>query len=559
MTSDLTNTKESEKRIRLDGRIRRMTYDDAVDWLDERFAARAWNYRENVRDIYAVEDGYAGYVRGTKLYVTKLTVDSCGEFVSSCSCPIGKNCKHAGALAFVVSERLAQGAAISSDVPKDLLAALEEAASRQYQKTKKEPQQTKVVPDYVIKFKREFAEARQAVDDACKTKDLELIKDRLLQFLAFADDDEFYMSPAELVVESDCISPTLDKAIERRRELGEGPVELLVWGYEVQMRYSLFGTWLSDMIDHPSEEMADPKTWRQVAERLEKSLLGMSSDWDGEMDMEYMMRSVREAWERAGDEEHALDSWLKMYARCGFWYETAELLNKFGRYDEAIAIAREGIRVGETTSEFGNDYSARLQTPLAEALDGKGDWNKATAILAEQFLDCVGAYDYNRSEASFAKVLEFAERACCHDEVYRALIHALETGWNPKCLWTYTEDRMPRSSDWRSVPKRVRERSTDPLRKEPNWPFPKAEEGIRLFSFRWGVLEWFCQMDMEFLLRLAIAKGDREESARRFEDLIHFPKKDSKVNVDKLREMMRGYRQDIVEAICMKTCVKSQT
>lgn len=553
MASDLENTKVCEKRMPLDRRLCRLNYDDVVDWMGERFAARAWNYREKVCDIYATEDGYVGYVRGTDRYTTKLMLDPWDEFGSICSCPIGEKCKHAGALAFVVSERLKQGVEISRGVPSLMLETLEKAKSRKLQTQKKEPHQAKTVSEYTLKFKQLFAASKQAVDDACRTSDVELIKDRLVDFLSFAEDDEFYMSPAELESESACIAPTVDRAIERRREIGESLVELLVWGYEIQTKYSLYGTWLREMIDHPRAELSDSMTWRQVAEKLERSLLELPSDADCSLEMENMMHFVREAWRRAGNEERALEPWLKMNVRCGYWYETAEFLNKFGRFDEAIAVAREGVHVGDTTSEYGNDYSNRLQTPLAEAFGGKGDWIKATSILAEQFLDCVGAYDFNRNEASFEKVLEFADRAGCREEVRRALIHVLETGWNPKCLWAYPLDSLPRLSDWRSVPIRVKERSTDPLRRDPDWPLPKANEGIRLLPFRWHMLRWFCQLDMEFLLRLAISKGDKEEAARRFEDLIEFPRKDSKVDVEKLREMMRGYRQDIVEAICMKT------
>ena len=85
--------------------------------------------------------------------------------------------------------------------------------------------------EHVIKFKRKFAEAKQALENACKTSDLELIKNQLVQFLSLADDEEFYMSPNELEVECACITPTIDRAVERRRELGENLVDLLTWGY----------------------------------------------------------------------------------------------------------------------------------------------------------------------------------------------------------------------------------------------------------------------------------------------------------------------------------------
>ena len=114
--------------IELDRRLRKLTFDDVVDWMDDRYAARAWNYRERVGDVFATEDGYWATVQGTEPYAVKLSADSSGGFVSECSCPIGGDCKHAGALAFVVSEKLKEGVKLLSKVPQELLDSL--AASR---------------------------------------------------------------------------------------------------------------------------------------------------------------------------------------------------------------------------------------------------------------------------------------------------------------------------------------------------------------------------------------------------------------------------------------------
>lgn len=72
--------------IELDRRLRKLTFDDVVDWMDDRYAARAWNYRERVGDVFATEDGYWATVQGTEPYAVKLSADSSGGFVSGCSC-----------------------------------------------------------------------------------------------------------------------------------------------------------------------------------------------------------------------------------------------------------------------------------------------------------------------------------------------------------------------------------------------------------------------------------------------------------------------------------------
>ena len=39
--------------IELDRRLRKLTFDDVVDWMADRYAARAWNYWERVGDVFA--------------------------------------------------------------------------------------------------------------------------------------------------------------------------------------------------------------------------------------------------------------------------------------------------------------------------------------------------------------------------------------------------------------------------------------------------------------------------------------------------------------------------
>ena len=41
------------RMIELDRRLRKLAFDDVVDWMDDRYAARAWNYWERVGDVFA--------------------------------------------------------------------------------------------------------------------------------------------------------------------------------------------------------------------------------------------------------------------------------------------------------------------------------------------------------------------------------------------------------------------------------------------------------------------------------------------------------------------------
>ena len=237
----------------------------------------------------------------------------------------------------------------------------------------------------------------------------------------------------------------------------------------------------------------------------------------------------------------------------GDWGEVAHGLNSHQQYDKAIEVAREGIRAGLASSEYGNDYNVEMQEHLADAFSGKGDYLMATAIRAEAFLDRIGAYDEQRTVAQFNRILSEAEKAGVGEQVRRALIHALETGCNPSSIVTFKFYPAKQEFDWKPVPKpviyRIRTTSAD----TPPWPLPWANEGVRLFDSRWQDCKWFCQQDMEFLLKLAIADGDKAEMVRRFDDLPEMPDngglplEGAKAEMCAVRmEAMKGYREDIV-------------
>lgn len=237
----------------------------------------------------------------------------------------------------------------------------------------------------------------------------------------------------------------------------------------------------------------------------------------------------------------------------GDWGEVAHSLNSHQQYDKAIEVAREGIRAGLASSEYGNDYNVEMQEHLADAFSGKGDYLMATAIRAEAFLDRIGAYDEKRTVAQFNRILSEAEKAGVGEQVRRALIHALETGCNPSSIATFKFHPAKQEFDWKPVPKpviyRIRTTSAD----TPPWPLPWANEGVRLFDSRWQDCKWFCQQDMEFLLKLAIADGDKAEMVRRFDDLPEMPDngglplEGAKAEMcELLMEAMKGYREDIV-------------
>ena len=239
--------------------------------------------------------------------------------------------------------------------------------------------------------------------------------------------------------------------------------------------------------------------------------------------MWHQAEAIRDAWRRAGDERNATRYLMEYVSRVHNWKEVAEFLNSHEMYDEAINIARAGVAASGYTSDYGNDYSCLMQNPLAEAFAGKGDNAKAAAILAEQFLDWMGCYEHHRSVESFRKVLDEAEKAGVREAVHIALVHALKTGVNPIPLQEWKAEPENEDFPWKRLPKRVSYRASDALPDAPLWPLPRANEGVLLAELRWDTNWTWCQYDQEFLLKLAIAEGDREEVARRFCDLPQYP------------------------------------
>ena len=96
----------------LEKRLYNLSQSDISDWVPERTARRGEEYRNRVGAIVSAGDCLAAKVRGTEEYTTNLFVDSHGEFVSVCSCPVGRNCKHGVALALCASEKLKAGETI---------------------------------------------------------------------------------------------------------------------------------------------------------------------------------------------------------------------------------------------------------------------------------------------------------------------------------------------------------------------------------------------------------------------------------------------------------------
>lgn len=409
-------------------------------------------------------------------------------------------------------------------------------------------------------YRDEILAAQRAVEAACDEKDANHIKSSAEELMRIAGDATSYYYPGEFAEEFAAFRRIIDKVPEALRSAGLSAADLIIWVCRTgrpsgwMCSSLLFNTF----VNAPSGEYAKQDVWREVAERLKEELKSFDEDQldEAPSDGAHQLDLIYEAWKRAGDPQQALPLWIEYVPKIKNWKEVAKLLNNWAWYDEAIRIAREGIKAC-MSGDYPNDYEEEMMEPLADAFSGKGDHLKAAAILAEQFLSWIGAYEYHRSVESFNKILNEAELAGVKEETRTAIIHALKTGVNPEPLRDWKRAALPDyGSELYPGPRPVAYRAPDALTETPLWPLPKSNEGLELFDLRWDTTKWFCQQDQEFLLKLALAEGDKQEIIRRFEALPEFPNNngfrmpDEKIAMlDAVAAAVGDIRPDIAELI----------
>lgn len=536
-------------------------------WTDFRMVERGFGYVKKVKELAAADDLLAGVVDGTTRYFTNVRIAENGELEAFCSCPVGKRCKHAVALILKAWRMVKSQEEIPSTIAEEWVKAVErKQEEKQYyqrlaveQREAQRAYEEKCEQECEDAFWRDFNAVREAVFASCREDSVEKIKAAVVTFLEWTDDEELYRHPRLCREVGDALSPTMAAVFETFEANDVDAADMIVWSYELTdpERGFNIGERFEALQNSPSGKYAQPQVWERVACCLKEKLDGIADD-DYSIDDScsrpwYLVEALRTAWERAGKTERAIECYLKHVSRLGNWHEVVRYLIQHQMYDKAIEIAREGVKASQMSGEYGNDYDVELQDPLADAFSGKGDHLQATAIRAEAFLDRIGAYDEKRTVAQFNRILEEAEKAGIREQVRKALIHTLETGLNPSSIVTYEFHPAVQEFDWKPVPKPVVYQIKTTCLETPLWPLLWANEGVRLFDSRWQDHRGFCQQDMEFLLKLALADGDKAEIARRFDDLPEtpnaggFPLEGAKAEMcESVLAAMKGYRGDIV-------------
>ena len=556
-------------------------------WTDPKMVGRAYGYLEKVEGLSFIEgQGVVAKVQGTEVYYTRVFSDETGNLEAECSCPVAKRCKHSVAAILECARRIAAGEEIKSGGVADGLwieaqaafaasnerwdeirqKAEERLLAKKAEEKRKEEDLAEITrreEEWFSNFKAKVVFLENELHQFCREDGrVDCIIEKSEELLSWVEDEEIYRCPYDLGDVFKSIESTMTEVVSALIRNGNSVADIIVWA--VRLSYCYSGYYLPDAIsgflDSRENEYAKPEVWREVAERLQRRVDGFTQDEAGKGEFSLMAHYVNyivKAWNRAGSEVNAAEYTVKYVSRVGNWKETVELLNRHSMYDEAIRVARAGIKASRYNSEYGNDYMQLMQEPLAEAFSGKGDHAKAAAILAELFLGWIGCYEYHRTVKLFYKILGEAEKAGVRKEVEQALLQALKTGVNPKPLQEWKVEAEPDEEDypWRRRPKRVTYRAYDALPVDPPWPLPRANEGILLCESRWDTMWDWCQFDQEFLLKIALDKGDREEVARRFCDLPMYPVTSEYFNrcldkmIDAIREMMNGFRPDIVDVI----------
>ena len=560
---------------KLEERLRKLTWDDIRDWVDDRTAQRGWQYRDKVGEIVSVGDCLAAKVCGTEEYTTNLSVDSYGELVSTCTCPVGRNCKHGVALALRVSEALKSGGKAIGDAPDPAKMLISEADMSDVFKMRRQQEEEARRKREEEERKRREAEARAAAEVAATKADIaRLVRETRDSFashdhktilaavdkmLATAASDEIQWFENDFSKESDAVAKTMRDLFPALLESGMTPADILVWSCELTRPYGRYDTCYSispDPWEAPGPEYDRREVWLEVAERLTRQLDSLPS---GEADggpfsiFHHRLPYIRKAYRRAGCEELAIPVYGRHVAKTELWKEAVELALSCGKPDSAIEFGRRGFREMDPNC---HPEQFEVLVMVADVFAANGDFTHAAAILAEVFLSWGGVYLVNRTVEAFHHVIEVAAKAGVGEEVRVALIHAMETGVNPVPLQYWKYEPPKQKHPWLPVAKPVVYRSPWALSEPPPWPLPPSNEGVRLNESRWRESKDACQGDQEFLVKLALAEGDKAEVARRFCALPAFPftswpqlHPEVKELIDAVRLEMIGYRPDIVEVI----------
>ncbi len=525
--------KEETKRF-----LCRNMYSRIEEDMGKKSCGRGWIYRNNVGTIYEMEDRFVATVQGTYLYITNLFCNEKKQLASVCTCPVGVNCKHGAALAFVVSEKLCCLNTFETNVPDEMCLDTKPVFKRTESEKKEGEPYTEEDLRIITKYKQDVSEARERLLKSCEQGDRKCITEAAIHLQLCIEDEAIYDYADAFDAEFASVNPTMQIAANALRKNGISEAELIVWACYLNRpcQSCLINDTLISLIESPQGAQGNPQVWKDAAVVLEKEMddYYLDGEEDREFNPEYQLGMLRDLWRLAGDEARAIPIWLKYVDKVENYGMAANFLMSQAHYDGVIDVVRKGLNTFDYTYD-------ELIPFLADAFTKKGDHIKAVAIRAEFFLFLQGYYACCRTIGMFNTLLSEADHIGVKEPLKRAIIYALETGHTPTPL-----------IDWPAEPKELQNKLEENSRniEEPPWPLPRANEAMKHSEFR-----GFRQQDLEFLLRLAIIERDKEAAANYFAELPEYPCLTMEVPedvLDMLRDLItlvQDSRPDIVEII----------
>ena len=260
---------------------------------------------------------------------------------------------------------------------------------------------------------------------------------------------------------------------------------------------------LCDSFGHVLDRRYPKSVWTEVAEtlksRLSPRVVGKKDRGSGDFTRSYQRERLSgwiiRALEASGDEVAAMNFCIDEATKAGSYQRAVDRLIAMKRYDEAKALASQGLQNTDPTYA---GLISRLQDSLATIAAKSKDHSVAAAIAAERFVAHPGL-------STLQDLLKAAKKAKCEAVIKAVAMHFLETGERP----SFTNASKTQTEE----PKKAEASQID------SWPFlapPGAEAGTQR-PFHGKANKPSPHFDV--LIRLSIQQRDPESVLRWYDEL----------------------------------------
>lgn len=453
-----------------------LSWGDLEAWVGARSLqrGRAYQRQERVLDLACSAEGVlTGTVQGSYLYRTVVWRAAGGALSSSCSCPLGGECKHAVAVVVEYLERVKAGTEVPSEPSRAFSRVSRSGTEAEPPPGLIEDYLGGLAPEELVALVLELAEvsaevadmlharaelATGAVEDVVRSIREELrrvasepgwqnywrhegfipdyrpVRLGLESLLAAGQADQVVQLGEEIlrvgtrhVEESDDegetgaeVSAALEPVWPALVQSSLGPAQRILWLYErfLEDEYGL----CFDTQSAASVWEVEPAVWGEVAdalvERLGTEEFAVGEDWGSNYRRTRLSDWAIDALRNAGRTDEALDLALTEAPATDSYVRVVDLLIEAERFEEARALAYEGI--GATSASLPG-IAEHLRERLAQMAARAGDLPMQAALAADGFLARPGLSEYRTLRHA-------AERAGVWPEVRAQVLSALQSG-----------------------------------------------------------------------------------------------------------------------------------